>query len=74
MYKKGELMNKSFTIDSFIPDADSYAKVTGKDNLVRDEESGAIVNCDTAGYQNYIRMRESKKSQKEDANFLNSKK
>ena len=30
MYKKGELMNKSFTIDSFIPDADSYAKVTGK--------------------------------------------
>jgi hypothetical protein len=47
-------------------------KVEGQPDLYRDEESGAIVNCDTAGYQNYIRMRESKKSQKEELDRIKS--
>ncbi len=47
-------------------------KVEGQPDLYRDEESGAIVNCDTAGYQNYIRMRDSKKSQKEELDRIKS--
>jgi len=29
-------------------------KVEGHSNLYRDENTGAIVNCDTAGYNQYI--------------------
>jgi len=29
-------------------------KVEGHSNLYRDENTGAIVNCDTAGYDQYI--------------------
>ena len=29
-------------------------KVEGHSNLYRDENSGAIVNCDTAGYNQYV--------------------
>ena len=47
-------------------------KVEGQPDLYRDEESGAIVNCDTAGYQNYFRMRDSKKSQKEELDRIKS--
>lgn len=38
--------------------------VEGTKNLYRDEISGAIVNCDTIAYNQYIKMREEKRLQK----------
>lgn len=29
-------------------------KVEGNSNLYRDENTGAIINCDTAGYNQYV--------------------
>jgi len=43
----------------------SYKKVEGHSDLVRDMDSGAIVNNDTTGYQNYIQMREQKLKEKQ---------
>ena len=39
--------------------------VEGHKNLFRDE-SGAIVNCDTAEYNQYIRMKRDRQKQKEE--------
>ena len=39
--------------------------VEGHKNLFRDE-SGAIVNCDTAEYNRYIRMKRDRQKQKEE--------
>lgn len=41
-------------------------KVEGHTNLFRDEESGAIMNLDTAGYQEYIKKRNMKQKQREE--------
>ena len=38
-------------------------KVENHKNLYRDEKSGAIINCDTQGYAQYKKMRESKLNQ-----------
>ena len=35
-------------------------------NLFRDENSGAIVNCDTLGYAQYLKMKSEKKKQREE--------
>lgn len=40
--------------------------VEGYQNLFRDEKSGAIVNTDSVGYEEYIRMREEKKKQRKE--------
>jgi len=40
--------------------------VEGHKNLYRDENSGAIINCDSFGYTQYIRMKEEKRKQKEE--------
>ena len=40
--------------------------VEGEKNLFRDEQSGAIVNCDTLGYSQYIKMKSDKKKQREE--------
>lgn len=40
-------------------------KVEGHSDLVRDMESGAIINTDNAAYQNYILMRNQKLKEKE---------
>tara|TARA_B100001250_G_C19521056_1_gene666034 strand:- start:372 stop:572 length:201 start_codon:yes stop_codon:yes gene_type:complete len=40
--------------------------VKGHKNLYRDEDSGAIINHDNAGYSQYIKLRENKNSQKEE--------
>jgi|TARA_B100001750_G_scaffold246201_1_gene267794 hypothetical protein len=42
-----------------------YAKVTGKDNLVRDEESGAILNVDNKGLNAYRAARDNRIKQLE---------
>ena len=44
--------------------------IEGHDNLFRDEKSGAIINCDEFGYSQYISIRERRKSQKEELDFL----
>lgn len=39
--------------------------VEGNKHLYRDSNSGAIINCDTISYNQYIRMREQKKLEKQ---------
>lgn len=40
--------------------------VEGHKNLFRDEKSGAIVNCDTQEYNQYVKMKSEKKKQKDE--------
>lgn len=40
--------------------------IEGHSDLFRDETSGAIVNCDTAGYTQYIKIKNEKQRQKEE--------
>ena len=40
--------------------------VEGHKNLFRDEKSGAIVNTDTHGYSQYIKMKNEKQKQREE--------
>jgi hypothetical protein len=44
--------------------------VEGHKNLFRDENTGAILNCDSVGYQNYINTRNEKRKQKDEINQL----
>lgn len=46
--------------------------IEGHSNLVRDEITGAVLNNDDYGYQQYIKMRESKDSQKEELDRIKS--
>tara|TARA_B100000508_G_scaffold71961_1_gene56043 strand:+ start:860 stop:1051 length:192 start_codon:yes stop_codon:yes gene_type:complete len=39
-------------------------KVKGHSNLYRDENTGAILNCDQSGYSNYIKSRERMSAQR----------
>ena len=41
-------------------------RVEGYTNLYRDEETGAIVNCDTMAYNQYVTSLNSRDSQKRD--------
>jgi hypothetical protein len=45
--------------------------VEGNKHLYRDENSGAIINCDTISYNQYIRMKEQKQLEKH--KFLSQK-
>ena len=40
--------------------------VEGHKHLYRDENSGAIVNCDTIAYSQYVKMKSEKEKQKEE--------
>lgn len=40
--------------------------VEGHTNLFRDEKTGAIVNTDTFGYSQYIKMKSEKQKQREE--------
>jgi len=44
--------------------------VEGHKNLFRDENSGAIVNCDTMEYNQYIKMKTERQKQKEEISEL----
>jgi len=46
--------------------------VEGHKNLFRDEKSGAIVNCDTFAYSQYIKMKQDRKNQKEEMDQIKS--
>jgi hypothetical protein len=41
-------------------------KVKGYQNLYRDERSGAIVNCDSAAYNQYVKSLSYRESQKKE--------
>lgn len=40
--------------------------VEGHKNLYRDENSGAIINCDSFGYSQYMKIKNEKRKQKEE--------
>jgi len=44
--------------------------VEGHKNLFRDENSGAIVNCDTMEYNQYIKIKNERQKQKEEISEL----
>ena len=45
-------------------------RVEGHKNLFRDEQTGAIINCDTIAYQKYMKMKNEKKKQKDEIENL----
>jgi predicted transcriptional regulator len=47
-------------------------RIEGQQNLYRDEETGAIVNTDTSGYSQYIKMKSQKQKQKDEIEQLKS--
>lgn len=49
-----------------------YKKVEGHSDLIRDMDSGAIINNDTTAYQNYINLRNEKIKEKEKVERLES--
>lgn len=44
--------------------------IEGYNNLFRDEDSGAVVNCDTYEYTQYIRMKSERQRQKDEIKEL----
>ena len=47
-------------------------RVEGHKHLYRDENTGAIVNCDTSGYMRYKKMRNNKLIEKSEIDSLKS--
>ncbi len=47
-------------------------RVEGHKHLYRDEETGAIINCDTSGYMRYKKMRDKKLIEKSEIEQLKS--
>jgi hypothetical protein len=47
-------------------------KVEGHQNLYRDERSGAIVNCDSMGYNEYVNSVEQRNLQKNELDKMKS--
>lgn len=47
-------------------------RIEGHQHLYRDEKTGAIVNTDTAGYSQYIRMKNEKQKQRDEIDQLKS--
>ena len=45
-------------------------QVEGHKHLYRDENTGAIVNCDTTGYMRYKKMRNKKLNEKSEIDSL----
>ena len=46
--------------------------VQGHKHLYRDEKSGAIINCDTQGYQQYVNLKNKKNEEQEEIKRLRS--
>jgi hypothetical protein len=45
-------------------------RVKGHTNLYRDEHSGAIVNCDSAAYNQYLNIVNNRESQKKEIDMI----
>lgn len=51
---------------------DNLIPVEGSTNLYRDKTTGAIINCDNNGYQQYIKLKNNKKREKEEFEKMKS--
>ena len=49
---------------------DDLIRVEGEKHLYRDRETGAIVNTDSSGYNQYVKMRKRRQTQKEELDTL----
>jgi len=47
-------------------------KVEGHSNLYRDEETGAIMNLDCSGYQEYVKKRSLKRKERDEVQSIKS--
>ena len=45
-------------------------RVKGHQNLYRDENSGAIINCDSSAYNQYVNVLENRELQKAELNKM----
>ena len=45
-------------------------RVKGHQNLYRDENSGAIINCDSSAYDQYVNVLENRELQKAELNKM----
>mgnify|MGYP001419706181 FL=1 len=45
-------------------------RVEGHSHLYRDETTGAIINCDDSGYDQYVKSLNYRKNQKEELNNM----
>ena len=45
-------------------------RVKGEQHLYRDRETGAILNTDSSGYNQYVKMRKRRQTQKEELDTL----
>ena len=51
-------------------DEEDLIRVKGEQHLYRDRETGAILNTDSSGYNQYIKMRKRRQTQKEELDIL----
>lgn len=49
---------------------DDLIRVEGEKHLYRDRETGAIVNTDSSGYNQYVKMKKRRQTQKEELDTL----
>ena len=47
-------------------------KVEGEQSLFRDKNTGAILNTDTSGYAQYMRMKQRKQTEREELDTIKS--
>ena len=45
-------------------------RVEGESNLYRDRKTGAIVNTDSAGYNQYMKMKQRRQTEREELDIL----
>ena len=49
---------------------DDLIRVKGEQHLYRDRETGAILNTDNSGYNQYVKMKKRRQTQKEELDTL----
>jgi len=49
---------------------DDLIRVEGEQHLYRDRETGAILNTDSSGYNQYVKMKKRRQTQKEELDTL----
>jgi len=49
---------------------DDLIRVEGEQHLYRDRETGAILNTDNSGYNQYVKMRKGRQTQKDELDTL----
>lgn len=59
-------------MDEINTSEENLIPVKGHNNLFRDKNTGAIVNNDTSAYNNYLRMKEQKKKERNELDMIKS--